>query len=599
MNLKSWTLIGLAALLATGCSDKPEAETARPDRTMKVIVGSSPQLDITTRTATDPDGIHIQWLDSDKITLWAENSRQEKVIDAADFALYHYNADFASARFTGDVPPMADDTYTYYATSPRPVETDPATLTATFPLPDIQDGDTRLEGDVLVAAPVNAGALQEGDNSNRVNFRFSHKIHLLKIRLAGNRLDAPIERLTLTFPVPVTGRLLVDTRDPAAPAQLLPSEEGKVLDLRFTTPKTVGETVYAVIAPTRLTAADRIGIKAYSHDAASQTVSFPAKEFLEGHTTPIALTVPVAQPMTSLRFALDDDGLQRIGERVTSFTLIAPEGVLLPNGTRQQRFDCQSDSECELRYDAEAHADLSGQRLEVLFETESTLTRGEVTLPRITPQEVNAVTLNVPYLFYEDFSALNTFDYHTNAPAADAMNYAPIALDQYGLNGWTGTRVGGEQTHGLRIYCRVNFAFNKSFHYDGRVDSAPVSGIKEGKRVTLEVSFDFAGDSELSGKNRTGSPLLTIGSTETQGPIAIEEAAQNIVLDKKPLTAEGDDNGTPLYGKLQNTMSLHLPNAGSKSRITFHITHNVRGGAFAGYSNFWIYLDNVKVKIVK
>lgn len=600
MKIKFLTLLGALSLLGSGCSDPTVTDSTVPDRRVKVIVGSSPRIDIATRTEIGEDGTTVHWQEEDKITLWAVNARNEGSVDATDFALYHYNADFSTARFTADIPSMAQGTYTYYALSPRPRQYDLARRKASYTLPSTQDGGRQPACDVMVAAPVTAEALKEGDNSSMVNFRFAHKIHLLKIRIAANRLGKPVDRLTLRFPVAVTGQMEVDMQDAAAAPTVTDSEEGRLLRLTLPRPVNTGDVVYAAIAPTALGEQDKIEIRAFSGEAQSQGAEMPGKDFAAGHTTPIALTIPREQPATRVEFSLDGDGTQTIGEPLTALTLVAPDGLTLPNGTLRQPLTPSGDNRYELRYHDSYTTDLSGKTLTLEFETENTLTRRKVTLPRLNEGKGNRIEVGVPSLYVEDFASVQAFDYHTAVVKGftqDGRNYAPVELAQYGLEGWTGTRVGAAAGKGLRIACRVNVAVI-AYNYDGRVDSSPITAIKEGRKVNLEVTFGYAADRQLSGSVKDGNPLLTVGSTREQGPIDITRATENIVVDKQQLPAEGDGKGTPLYDKMKNTMTRHITNADNQTRLTFHITDNA-SGSFNGYAVYWIYLDNVKVRIAK
>ncbi len=601
MKIRFFTLLTTLSLLASGCSDTPMTESPTPDRKMKVIVGSSPSLDIETRTQIGEDGSSVQWKESDKITLWAVNLRQESVVDAVDFALFHYNSEFSTARFTADIPTMEAGSYTYYALSPRPNHYDMTQGVASFDIPSTQNGDRDLSCDVMVATPVKADALKEGDNSSKVNFQFSHKVHLLKIRIAENRLGQPIERLTLKFPVAVTGSMQVNMQDAAAAPTVTESEAGKLLTLNLTKPIDKGDVIYAAIAPVELQAQDKIEIRAYGTGERSLGVKMSGKAFAAGHTTPVALSIPSAQPATRLRFTLDGDGTAVIGEKVTALHLIASGQETLPNGTARQTLTPTGNNTYELSYYDSETPDLSGKAFTLEFETENTLVRREVTLPQINSGAENRLEVVVPPLYFEDFSSVAAFDYHTNVVSGftqDGKNYAPEDLSKYGLKGgWSGTRVGAAAGKGLRIACRVNVAVI-AYNYDGRVDSAPISAIKEGRQVNLEVSFDYAGDRQLAGSVKSGNPLLTFGWTNTQGPIDITHATEHILIDKQELPAEGDGKGTPLYDKVKNTMTRNITGATNQTRLTFHITDNVPK-SFNGFSMFWIYIDNVKVKIAK
>lgn len=54
----------------------------------------------------------VKWASDDQIALWAVNSRSETLFSKQAFKLYHYNTDYNTAKFRGDIPQMPADTYT-------------------------------------------------------------------------------------------------------------------------------------------------------------------------------------------------------------------------------------------------------------------------------------------------------------------------------------------------------------------------------------------------------------------------------------------------------------------------------------------------------
>ncbi len=295
MLMKLRTYLIAAALLASACSHDDEPAPAVGGRTIAVVIGSSSEsrpATAGTRTEIDTDdGQTIRWSTDDRIALWAVDAAQgTAAFEALPFRMYHYDETFDRARFTGDIPEMTAGTYAYYAVSPLP-ESFSGTR-ATFEIPAVQriengaakGGYTRLPHDVMIAAPIaDAGELTEGDNSDRISLRFSHKVHLLKLTVRGNALGEPVSEMDLIFPQPVVGRLTLDVADPDAPAEL--AESGNTLTLRFAEPVEPGTTVFAAIVPTDLTG-EEIRIISYGETGFSEQRSFtPKKAFEAGHTT--------------------------------------------------------------------------------------------------------------------------------------------------------------------------------------------------------------------------------------------------------------------------------------------------------------------------
>lgn len=326
-----WTTLLALPLVFASCSETPAADTKPAAGTIEVSIGSGPKIGIRTgaqtRTELDEDGESVRWADNDRIVLWAVNSQAQTTIDRQVFKLWHYNAEYNTAKFTATVPEMPEDTYVYYAVSPEPVSAEG--LKASYRIPAEQDGTFSGDCDIMVAAPVEGTALQQGDNSEMVNLEFDHKVHVLMIRIPSNDLGEEISKITLTFPEPVAGTLTVDAADPSAAPQL--TDGSNILTLSFDTPKKPDDTVYAVIAPVELTSEQEVTITATGTTRESRPKTFPGKHFAEGHTTPISYSIPPVGP-TTLRVSLPDTGKSTLGENITSFTLTAAEGVDLSGG---------------------------------------------------------------------------------------------------------------------------------------------------------------------------------------------------------------------------------------------------------------------------
>ena len=330
-----WTTLLALPLVFASCSETPAADTKPAAGTIEVSIGSGPKIGIRTgaqtRTELDEEGKSVRWADNDRIVLWAVNSQAQTTIDRQVFKLWHYNAEYNTAKFTATVPEMPEDTYVYYAVSPEPVSAEG--LKASYRIPAEQDGTFSGDCDIMVAALVEGTALQQGDNSEMVKLEFDHKVHVLKISIPSNDLGEEISKITLTFPEPVTGTLTVDAADPAAAPQL--TDGSNILTLNFDTPKKPGDTVYAVIAPVELTSEQEVTITATGTTRESRPKTFPGKHFAEGHTTPISYSIPPVGP-TTLRVSLPDTGKSTLGENITSFTLTAAEGVDLSGGGVQR-----------------------------------------------------------------------------------------------------------------------------------------------------------------------------------------------------------------------------------------------------------------------
>ena len=568
-----WTTLLALPLVFASCSETPAADTKPAAGTIEVSIGSGPKIGIRTgaqtRTELDEDGKSVRWADNDRIVLWAVNSQAQTTIDRQVFKLWHYNAEYNTAKFTATVPEMPEDTYVYYAVSPEPVSAEG--LKASYRIPAEQDGTFSGDCDIMVAAPVAGTALQQGDNSEMVNLEFDHKVHVLMIRIPSNDLGEEISKITLTFPEPVAGTLTVDATDPAAAPQL--TDGSNILTLSFDTPKKPDDTVYAVIAPVELTSEQEVTITATGTTRESRPKTFPGKHFAEGHTTPISYSIPPVGP-TTLRVSLPDTGKSTLGENITSFTLTAAEGIdLNGGGSNVLTFPVETAGNFDFVFDEFPEA-LAGQSVAVSYESENALlSGGSFVIPELMAGGTTTIaTLSVPYLMEEDFSGI-TSDF--NGPEA-AGNASGTELSSYGLPGW----YAGARSQGYTGLCIALRSYsNLGGPYHSRVNSCKLSNIKDDKTVTVSVTFN--GDWK---KNKSSSMNLIVGRT----------------------------TGVNLNDAINSSTSISLNDNSSASTTNIPTSHTVRIGDFTNAQFIvWktdgkngtmfnyddVYLDNIKVSI--
>lgn len=569
MGMKLWTTLLALPLAVVSCSDLPEADTRPAAGTIDVSVGSGPKIEIRTeektRTELGEDGVTVTWAKDDQIALWAFDSKSEEVFGNRVLKLYHYNAEYNTARFTGKVPAMAEDSYTYYAVSPAPAEV--SGTTAGYRIPAIQNGVFDGSCDVMVAEPITgAAALRQGDNSAAVNFRFRHMIHVLKIRIPKNSLGEKITEMTLTFPEAVAGKLSVDITDPyAAPAV---TEGSNTLTLRFDKPKDAGDTVFAVIAPVALGADQPISITAAGATRQSKPREFEGKDFSAGHTTPIAYNIPKVGP-TTLRFLLANTGEETLGERIGSFTVTAPEGTDLGNGSNAHTFAVEGAGSYDIVLE-DLPESLAGQTLQVAYDSENALLSDSFTIPPTLKAggENDVATLSVPYLLFEDFSGLTT-DFEQETTNKD--------LSSSGLPGW----VAGNRSQGWAGICIAIRSYSNLFGpYHSRFNSCKLAGIKDGKTITVRLEFNCDWK-----KNKSSTMNVQVGRATGTG---LNDAINSST--RIPMTDNSNASTT-------NIPTLRTVNIGGFTNAQF-IAWKTDGknGTMFNYDN--VYIDNVKVSIV-
>lgn len=603
--MKRWTTLLLLPLLAA-CSKAPEVATDPAAQTIEVAIGSGPRLDITTQSATrttlDEEGTQVKWQTGDQLALWAVNSASQRVIEAATFSLYHYNASYNSASFRGSIPALAEDTYSYYAVSPVPAATDG--LQASYDIPAVQDGTFHGEWDVMVAKPVTGEALREhdrkdangiSDNSDIVNLQFAHKIHVLKITLPKNDLGEPITEIELTFPTAVTGRLTVDASNPEADATL--SGGSKTLTLRFAEPKDAGDVVYAMIAPVTLEEGQQISILAVGESSESESRTFaPAsadRTFAAGHTTPINYNVPgLGRMFTRLNFRLDEAGANTLGEEIDSFTVTAPEGWVFEDGTRSRTFQVSGTGDYLVRFRDYPNQTAETSGFQVTYDSEHALLTETFTLAAVTPETLNQVAaFRVPYLFEEDFSGVNGAGHDDDKYTGDASGYD---LQDMNLPGWSGQRVGSNaEARAVRVHSRHEGAWGINAYYNGRITSAPLSNLKSSTQpVSVKITFRTGGS---HAGTAYGSNFCQFGTTTNTGNMLYSDTDMTAVGDR--LTIPGECSYTNIPHAIETLPAFP---ATKETRLSWKVTNNDSKSPFGGsYTSYYVYLDDIRVSIAQ
>lgn len=593
-----WTTLLALPLVFASCSETPAADTKPAAGTIEVSIGSGPKIGIRTgaqtRTELDEEGELVRWTDNDRIVLWAVNSQVQTTIDRQVFKLWHYNAEYNTAKFTATVPEMPEDTYVYYAVSPEPVSAEG--LKASYRIPAEQDGTFSGDCDIMVAAPVEGTALQQGDNSEMVNLEFDHKVHVLKISIPSNDLGEEISKITLTFPEPVTGTLTVDAADPAAAPQL--TDGSNILTLSFDTPKKPDDTVYAVIAPVELTSEQEVTITATGTTRESRPKTFPGKHFAEGHTTPISYSIPPVGP-TTLRVSLPDTGKSTLGENITSFTLTAAEGVdLSGGGSNVLTFPVETAGNFDFVFDEFPEA-LAGQSVAVSYESENALlSGGSFVIPELMAGGTNTIaTLSVPYLYQEDFSTSISAPFETNSNWKSSNFSDTSASSLSNLpSGWTGTCVGGMPGIGIRVasHC-IHGLFTVYTRCPGRIDSCPIKTIIPGKTPKVIVSYTYGGD-RFEGTGSGGNILVSAGyTTGNDNPIKSDQAIASIKIPETAIDIDGPQTNNSDYTLgSKHSISYEIEQCPHGVRLSWRV-YNDRSST--GNGTYWLYLDNIKVSI--
>lgn len=590
-------LIGIVATLA--CSKVEDSNNGIVAPTTEYAIGLPAQL---SRTAIDDEG-RASWITGDTFTLWAENTYGQKSIKAAEFTMMYYWHDYASAVFTSMQGAIAEGDYTYYAVSPKPLSVDNNQCTATYSIPTTQQGGKFNEAyDIMVATPLHAKAI-EAEKVNNLALEFNHKMHILNILIAKNTFGLDISRLVLTFPTEVVGTITVDAIN-ATNAPVITNGSNS-LTLDFATPINEGDTAWGIIYPANITG--DIQIIAYATDgteSVGKSISLN-KELKEGHITPLHFTTAQINPPT-LRFSI---GANNLGEAIQKWSILDNSGntLLQWNVNSKNEYTYSFNGS----YTDSGLAQYAGATLVAQFESANAIVQRPFTMPStISPRLTVVPAIDVPYLFYDDFSGVGDFakdDYDSgDLRSADGMLFSTS------VSGWNGAHIKAVAGKCVRVNVRQE-STGGATRSNGRLDTPAMKSLKSGASVKLKVEFDM-GTYIRSGYSN--NVVYCMAGTHTQ-------PESNTLNGKVTTTAfDAPDNDTsripsmfenhcfttdhiaPQYGDNSfdstfPTYSFTATNCNSATRLLWVPCTNQSTWVSITNGHYYLYIDNIRVSIAQ
>ena len=546
----------------------------------------------TTRTSIDPDGQSTRWAPGDKLALWAKDANGDFVLSNALFSMRHYSTEFDHAYFSANINELAEGDYTYLLSYPQPVAVE-GTL-ATYTVSAMQSGNYDGKYDIMVAEPVVAKALSAKERVE-LNTVTKHQMHALKINVPEGRnlYGDRFYRLESTFPSDVVGDITVDVSDPNAEPTY--TNTSNVIVVEREEGFDVGDDIWVFVLPGSVEG--DVTYRVRGERRHSEYTTFPmSRTFERGHVTPVRMMIPVVYPYyTEVTFSVDKNNL---GEDFNYFEVYDGE-------TLMGKFERNASNKYIVSYEGELDADVyDNKTIRLVFDSNNAIVETSVNLGDVTAYTSKSYSVIVPYLFTEDFSTLQGYngDYDAGPyTSVDGASTAAKELSQYGIpSGWTGARTGCDaEGSAILVGGRVDCVILGATRAYGRLDSPAMSKIKPGKQVNVKVSFTYSG-------SRSGSstyyPVGRCGYTTI--PDAINGYATQFDNNEAFKDIDGavtipniPTNGSAAAATAE--MTYTIADCTSEHRLSWHVGHMGYKNWKIDNGNGWMYVDNIKVQIVK
>lgn len=590
----------LLGFVAIACAnediyDTPDREELLDENVVELLLGL-PQ----TRATLDED-LNLLWQRGDRITLIAyDGSNQIFAKEASFWAQLTSNTpsgfpqSYFKAKFNSATEQdllSAIENYTSgkcYAVSPINGVTISGT-SATMTIPSLQNGEYNSAYDFMTASSgdIDELMLSTGENEDYVNdidLQFQHHTHAFRVTIPGNNLGKEITKAYLKFPFDVVGSMTVDYTTGSVSS----SPTSDLVTVEFIRPKSAGDEFWVFIAGVENKGPVDIRFQAADGTFTERRVAnFAQLNWSAGKISKIRMSVPQATTYTTVKYTVSD--YSKLGEPVEKLHLTLPSGYYFTNYS--QTYNAASVNgvhEFELFSDM-VDSTLQGSTLAVSYES------AHANVPSTI--KYSDTTLSAPYLFEEDFSSIKSYsrDIETGAQgtACDAYD---LSESTYGLSpGWTGARTGGEAGKLIRVGGRVDEVFLGTTRTYGRLDSAPLNGIKSGASVKVSVSFRYSGGRTGSSKY---SPNAICGYVTNLDKIngfttTFKESAQWADVDG----AQSVPN-VPTSGGTWLSMTYSIGDCTASHRLSWQVVGLGRSKSITN-GNQWMCIDDIKVSIVQ
>ena len=576
------------------CSKEAEETLPTADVRVGFVVDKE---DSRTRTSLDASSGLFSWEESDKISLWAKDAGGEFVLNAQEFSVSALGYGTGQAYFTSTIAaPMAEGDYSYFICYPLPTSVQDNNLT--FMLDAVQDGKAGNGSGICLSGWTAGPALPRVDisaplgESAMPRAGMHHILHYLKFYIPQgcNLLGEEIESLEFTMPQAVAGTVTVDLTDGSASL----SDAVSTVSIEPQSPFGEESYVSAAIYPPSVAYGehDVMNVSLYSanHYSDLTPIILNGRTFPAGHITGVPLRPYEIKDYFSLTFTLAGNNL---GQDVQKLTLTLPEGVNWPDSGSNVLEYADADGSLFLVGESfrlstrsrSAFSALSGQSVSVSYESADAIVSETLILPDLSSAVSAGAELHCPYLLFEDFSGIVSFNSGDKHSASNLGDKSPYTFG----DGWSVARAGGSEGKAVRMAAHREWMAT----YDSRCDSAPLRGIKDGSSVDVVLTFNYSMNREEGGLGSAPKLGATVhvGWNDNLDGISSDNTSGTFVESFHV------NENTGSYDYIDKEHSTAIPGMTNARRISWREVADGTSGTSNG--TYWLYLDNVRVSIAQ
>ena len=584
-------------LLAASCSRAPLTEPERGPVTVGFGVGA-------TKISTDAASGLFAWEDTDEISVWAKNSAGAATLSANTFKLAACHK--AMAYFTAEIPsPMQEDSYTYRCLYPEAETLEGGLASYSIGAQQYQGSEPCvLWGEASHGPLTPIDETRPVDDEALMNLRMSSLLHYFRFFIpeGSDLLGQPVQKIKFSMPERIAGTIKVNPDNGQIDAIEGASQEIVLEGLSLSE----GAYALAAIIPPGDTylEGETMSITLYGSDkyATIEPLVLKGRDFKAGHITSVAMRANQLHDFYRVRFSLADN---KLGEKLISIRLSLADGSNWPETespdlvwTKRDGSNIAVGESLDIAFeDRNNYLSLNGKNIVVTYESENAAVISSFVLAIDGAALITNDSLSCPYLFSEDFTNASTgFSINGNL-SATGHSTKTIEGTDYGLPGWTANQAAVLEDSGNKAMAirHQNEIFILQGTYRGRVDSAPLSYIKEGKSVKVRVNFNYTGYST----KRT--PQISYGWDTTQGAVAGYYQGGSAAIKGGALISNlaGEKVSAPTDGSVSNisvSASFEIPDCTSLTRLSWDC-YGANSGI--GTTQEWIFIDDIYVQIIK